>query len=75
MSEFEEMNETIEIPEIDVEKYLLRVEIGRVRTELSLLDYKTNKYVEGLLTEEEWNEVKAKRQELRNQINELEEQL
>jgi hypothetical protein len=37
--------------------------------------YKTNKYVEGELTETEWAEVKAQRKTYRDEINSLEEQL
>lgn len=47
----------------------------RIR-ELKLLllnsDYKTQKYIEGQYTEEEWAVIKAERQAWRDEINELE---
>ena len=60
---------------MDKEKLVLRIKIKSVEQKLRKLDYKTNKYVEGELTETEWQEVIVQRKELRNQINELEEQL
>lgn len=57
------------------EKFILRMKIKNIKHKLSKLDYKTNKYVEGELTDAEWQEVVTQRKELRNQINALEEQL
>lgn len=39
---------------------------------LDSLDYKTNKYLEGELTAEEWAAVKTQRKALRAEINSLE---
>lgn len=46
-------------------------EIARLKMELAATDYKCLKYVDGALTEEEYAEVRAYRQELRREINEL----
>ena len=54
------MNEKEIIERIKELKYLLK-----------MLDYKTNKYVEGELSEEEWAEVKAQRKAWREEINAL----
>lgn len=50
-------------------------QIGELKAELSETDYKALKYMEGWLTEEEYAPVKAQRQALRDQINELESHL
>ena len=47
-------------------------QIGELKAKLSETDYKALKYMEGWLTEEEYAPVKAQRQALRDQINELE---
>ena len=52
-------------------KAILRIE--ELKKALADLDFKTNKYIEGLLTDEEWSEIKATRQSYRKEINELEE--
>ena len=49
--------------------------IVNCKNKLRKLDYLTNKYVEGELSEERWREVKATRQSLRNQINTFEAEL
>lgn len=46
--------------------------IAITKQKLSLLDHKTNKYIEGKLSEEEWLNVVAVRDELRAEINALE---
>ena len=43
--------------------------------ELKDSDYKAIKYAEGLISADEYEPIKAARQELRNRINELEKQL
>lgn len=45
--------------------------INELRYNLKQIDYKTNKYVEGELSEEEWAEVKAQRKAWRDEINAL----
>lgn len=50
-------------------------EIKQLKQQLSDTDYKAIKYVEGLLTEEEYAETKAQRQLWRDRINELEQLL
>lgn len=57
------------------EKMKARQEIMQLKVELSKLDYKTIKYIEGALSEEEFEEVKNAKQQMRNRINELEEEL
>ena len=47
--------------------------IGRLKGELETMDYYTNKWVEGVLSESDWNNVKSKRAEIRAKINEIEE--
>ena len=50
-------------------------EIYELKQKLTQTDYKAIKYSEGLLTDEEYAEVKAQRQEWRTEINKLEEKL
>lgn len=50
-------------------------EISELKKKLFDTDYKAIKYSEGLLTDEEYAEVKAQRQEWRAGINKLEEKL
>lgn len=47
-------------------------QITALKAELTATDYKAIKYAEGWLTEEEYGPVKARRQELRDEINRLE---
>ena len=47
-------------------------EISELKKKLFDTDYKAIKYAEGLLTDEEYAEVKAQREEWRKRINELE---
>ena len=49
--------------------------IDALKQELATTDYQAIKYAEGWLTEEEYTPIKASRQAIRNQINELEESL
>ena len=63
--------EVVEIP-APTEEELNAIKIEQLKAELSATDYKCLKYVDGALTEEEYAEVKAYRQELRNKINQLE---
>ena len=46
-----------------------------LKESLSATDYKAIKFAEGLISAEDYEPIKAERQELRNKINELEEQL
>lgn len=57
------------------ENELTMIEIGQCKLELAGSDYKVMKYLEGQLSEDEYLEIKEKRIEWRNRINELEEQL
>lgn len=50
-------------------------QIRELKQKLFDTDYKAIKYSEGLLTDEEYAEVKAQRQEWRTEINKLEEKL
>ena len=49
--------------------------IDKVKKDLANTDYKVMKYIEGLIDEEEFNDVKEYRAELRAQINELEQEI
>lgn len=69
-----EYYEVVPVPEpTQEEKNTAEIEL--LKAELSSTDYKCLKYVDGALTEEEYAEVKAYRQELRNKINQLEQDL
>lgn len=50
-------------------------QIAELKHKLAITDYQAIKYAEGLLTAEEYAPIKAQRQEWRDKINELEEQL
>ena len=60
---------------IDTTKSDIEGKIISLKHQLTDLDYKTNKYLEGELTKEEWEIVIATRKDYRNQINKLEEKL
>lgn len=48
-------------------------EIAELKAKLAATDYQAIKYAEGVLNEEEYTDMKAQRQLLRDRINELEE--
>lgn len=50
-------------------------DIIKLKSQLSATDYKVLKYMEGRLTEEEYEEVKTQRQAMRDEINALKDQL
>lgn len=52
-----------------------RAEIIKLKQNLFATDYQAIKYAEGKLTEEEYGEMKAKRQSWRDEINRLEKKL
>jgi hypothetical protein len=72
-----ENGEILEDPDFvpPADNTVLLNEIGELKAELGATDYKALKYMEGWLTEEEYAPVKAQRQALRDQINELEAKL
>lgn len=47
-------------------------QILRLKSQLKQTDYKAIKYAEGWITEEEYAEIKAERQRIREEINRLE---
>lgn len=47
-------------------------EIAQLKNRLAATDYKTLKYVEGFISEEDYAPIKAERQSIRERINELE---
>lgn len=51
------------------------LQIIGLKQELMQSDYKAIKYAEGWLTDEEYAEVKAERQRIRDEINRLEQEL
>ncbi len=63
-----EYYEVVIIPEPTQEEKN-EMEISQLKAELASTDYKCLKYIDGVLTEEEYAEVRAYRQELRNKIN------
>ena len=69
-----EYYEVVPIPEPTQEERDA-AEIERLKAELSATDYKCLKYVDGALSESEYAEVRAYRQELRDKINQLEQDL
>lgn len=57
------------------DKAIIAQEIVRCLGELKDTDYKAIKYAEGLISVEEYEPIKVARQQLRDRINELENQL
>lgn len=51
------------------------LQIIALKQKLQQTDYKAIKYAEGWLSEEEYAEVKAERQRIRDEINKLEQEL
>lgn len=51
------------------------IKILQLKQNLMDTDYKAIKYAEGIMTEEEYAPIKEQRQEWRNEINELEQEL
>ena len=70
----EDKGEYYEVVEIKppTQEEINEAEIQRLKSELASTDYKCLKYVDGVLSDEEYAEVKAYRAELRARINELE---
>ena len=65
-------NEWVEITEEEYNRCLeIHQQITELKYQLKLTDYKALKYAEGCYTEEEYAPIKAHRQELRDRINEL----
>ena len=58
-----------------VDKGIIAQEIVSLLEALSLSDYKAIKYAEGLISEVDYEPIKAERQALRDRINELEKEL
>lgn len=50
-------------------------QIASLKAQLAQSDYKAIKYAEGWISEEDYAPIKAERQTLRDQINELEQEL
>ena len=72
-----ENGEILEDPDFTppVDNTALLNQIEELKSGIAATDYKALKYMEGWLTEEEYAPVKAQRQALRDQINELESHL
>ena len=49
-----------------------QMQISQLKAQLAETDYKAIKYAEGWISAEEYAPIKAERQRIRNQINELE---
>ena len=54
-------------------KQLVEIEIAELKQKLAATDYQAIKYAEGAMSAEEYQPIKAQRQEWRNRINQLEE--
>lgn len=52
-----------------------RLEIKILKSKLNATDYKAMKYFEGILTDEEYAPIREQRQEWRDKINALEEEI
>lgn len=61
--------------QLKVTQYQKAQQIAQLKKQLADTDYQAIKHSEGLITEEEYAEMKAHRQAWRDEINELEEQL
>lgn len=73
-----EFNSLTAIPEPSAEelaKQELQSQISSLKAQLNATDYQAIKYAEGWISEEDYASIKASRQALRDQINELEAQL
>lgn len=55
-----------------MDETLIQAELNALKQLLSSTDYMAIKHSEGLISEEDYTEIKARRQEWRNRINELE---
>lgn len=53
----------------------IKAEIFKLKLNLKKSDYKTLKFIEGKLSQDEFENVKLERQKIREKINELENQL
>ena len=60
---------------MEKQKRVIMLKIHRLKAMLRQTDYQAIKYAEGVLTEEEYAPIKAKRQAWRDEINELENEL
>lgn len=60
---------------ITEEQKIKNTRIAELKYKLMQTDYQAIKYAEGLITTEEYAQIKAQRQEWRDEINELEQQL
>ena len=60
------------LPYENEEDIARKAEILSCKESLTNTDYKTQKYIEGQLTDEEWTTAKAQRQAWRDRINALE---
>lgn len=61
-----------ELAEMEAMQPSLYERIEMLKSELASTDYKAIKYAEGWISEEEYAPIKATRQEIRDEINELE---
>lgn len=66
-----EMQQYEDIPQSEI----AQAEMYQLKQQLSNMDYKTSKYVDGEYTDEEWAEIVAQRQSIRARIRELEQLL
>ena len=65
--------EILEQKQQNIENYTIQIE--QLKNELSTTDYKAIKYAEGWLNEQEYASIKIERQNLRDQINLLEQKI
>ena len=53
-------------------KTQLKLQVEALKSDLQKTDYKLFKFLEGLISEEEWSVIKVQRQSYRDEINRLE---
>ena len=68
----EDKGEYYEVVPAPVYEETVEDKIARLKGELASTDYKCLKWIDGALLDEEYDEVRAYRADLRRQINELE---
>ena len=62
----------IQMPPEPTQQELYEQEYYNLKQQLTEMDYKTSKYVDGEYTEEEWQEIITERKQIRVRVRELE---
>lgn len=72
--EYLELKECINMENLD-KNTVINMEIIKLKTKLKETDYQAIKFAEGIITAEEYEPTKQQRQEWRDEINRLEEEM